>query len=33
MIYPIVLALVVVVGGFSSGKIGPERTKPEVAVA
>ena len=33
MIYPIVLAVVVVVGGFSSGKIGPKRTKPEVAVA
>jgi hypothetical protein len=33
MIYPIVLALVIVVGGFSSGKIGPKRTKPEVAVA
>ena len=33
MIYPIVLALVVVVGGFRSGKIGPKRPKPEVAVA
>jgi hypothetical protein len=33
MIYPVVLALVVVVGGFSSGKLGPKRTKPEVAVA
>jgi hypothetical protein len=33
MIYPIVLALIVVVGGFRSRKIGPKRTKPEVAVA
>ena len=27
-IYPVVLALIVVVGGFRSGKIGPERTQP-----
>ena len=33
VIYTVVLALVIVVGGFRSGKIGPKRTKPEVAVA
>jgi hypothetical protein len=33
MIYPIVLALIVVVGGFRSRKIGPKKTQPEVAVA
>ncbi len=33
VIYTVVLALVIVVGGFWSGKIGPKRTKPEVAVA
>ena len=31
MIYPIVLALVILVGGFRSGKIGLERTQPAVA--
>jgi hypothetical protein len=30
MIYPVVLALVVIIGGFSTGKIGPRR--PETAV-
>ena len=33
VIYTVVLALVIVVGGFWSGKIGPKRTRPEVAVA
>lgn len=33
VIYTVVLALVIVVGGFRSGKIGPKKTKPEVAVA
>lgn len=33
VIYTIVLALVIVVGGFWRGKIGPKRTEPEVAVA
>ena len=32
VIYTIVLALVIVVGGFGSGKIGPERPQPEIAV-
>jgi hypothetical protein len=32
VIYTVVLALVVVVGGFWSGKIGPQRTQPAVAV-
>jgi hypothetical protein len=32
MIYPVVLALVVVVGGFSSGKIGTQRPQTEVGV-
>ena len=32
MIYPVVFALIVVVGGFWSGKIGPEQAQPEVAV-
>lgn len=32
VIYTVVLALVVVVGGFSSGEIGPQRPEPEVAV-
>lgn len=31
-IYTIVLALVIVVGGFRSGRIGPRRSKPDVAV-
>jgi len=31
MIYPIILALVVIVGGFNSGKIGPEGNQPQVA--
>jgi uncharacterized membrane protein YfcA len=33
VIYTIILALVIVVGGFWSGKIGPKRTEPEIAVA
>jgi uncharacterized membrane protein YfcA len=33
VVYTVVLALVIVMGGFWSGKIGPKRTKPEVAVA
>ena len=32
VIYTVALALVVVVGGFWSGKIGPQRVQPEVAV-
>jgi hypothetical protein len=32
VIYTVVFALVVVVGGFSSGKIGPQRPQTEVAV-
>lgn len=32
VIYTIVLALVIVVGGFGSGKIGPQPAQPEVAV-
>ncbi len=32
MIYTVVFALVVVVGGFSSGQIGPQRPQTEVAV-
>lgn len=32
VIYTIVFALIVVVGGFWSGKIGPEPAQPEVAV-
>ena len=32
VIYTVVLALVIVVGGFWNGKIGPERVQPEVAV-
>jgi len=31
MVYPIILALVVIVGGFNSGKIGPEGRQPQVA--
>ncbi len=31
MIYPIILALVVIVGGFTSGKIGSEGRQPEIA--
>ncbi len=27
MIYPVVLALVIVIGGFSTGKIGPSRSE------
>ncbi len=29
MVYPVVLAMVIVIGGFSTGKIGPSR--PEIA--
>ena len=32
VIYTVVLALVIVVGGFWRGKIGPNRTEPEIAV-
>jgi uncharacterized membrane protein YfcA len=31
MIYTVVFALVIVVGGFWSGKIGPQRTQPAIA--
>ena len=31
MIYPVVLALVVVIGGFSTGMIGPRQAQPVVA--
>ncbi len=31
MIYPIILALVVIVGGFTNGKIGPEGHQPQLA--
>jgi hypothetical protein len=31
MIYPVVLALVVIVGGFSTGKLGPRQAEPVVA--
>ena len=31
--FPFRLALIVVVGGFKSRKIGPKKTQPEVAVA
>ncbi len=30
MIYPAVLALVVIIGGFSTGEIGPNRSEPAV---
>jgi hypothetical protein len=30
MIYPVVLALVVIIGGFSTGKIGPRRTETAI---
>ena len=33
VIYTVVLALVIVVGGFRNGKIGPERIEPDVAIA
>ena len=32
VMYTVVFALIVVVGGFWSGKIGPERAQPEVAI-
>ena len=31
MIYPVILALVVIVGGFSTGKLGPRRAEPVLA--
>ena len=31
MIYPVVLALVVVIGGFSTGMIGPRKAEPALA--
>ena len=31
MIYPVVLALVVIVGGFSTGMLGPHQAEPVVA--